>query len=175
MSQSFIYVIQARNGAIKIGHSVTPDQRLATVRTHSPLPVRMIAILGPGGSKQERALHERFDHCRSHSEWFYGADIDAFSLEVMGRGLSVIENWCDLEFLGTHGRKERRRRIFRAIWENPERRLSASRGQVEWRVWRQFHPLLSTHDYRTVKAMAAAECARRRPDLFPTPAPQEAA
>lgn len=175
MSGPVVYVIQARNGAIKIGFSAEPHKRLAAIRTHSPLPVRLIAILGPGTHREERALHDRFDHCRSHAEWFVGPDIGAFSLEIMGRGLSLIENWADIEFLGMQGRQERRKRLIRAHWEDPEYRLSVMRSQLDCRVWREFHPMLKDHPYEHVRALASAEGRRRRPDLFPTPAPQVAA
>jgi hypothetical protein len=171
MSTSVLYAIQARNGAIKVGHSLEPQKRLVAVRTHSPLPVRLIAIIGPGGLSEERALHKRFEHCRSHAEWFFGSDIDAFSLEIMGRGLPAIENWSDLEFIGAQGRSDRHRRRIRAAWDDPERRMAAARSQIEWRVWDSFHHLLGVKSYSEVKQMAEDECRRRRPDLYP----QEAA
>lgn len=166
MIPSVIYVIQARNGAIKIGHSVHPPGRLSAVRTHSPLAVRLIAILGEGGWPEELALHRRFDHCRSHCEWFAGPEVDAFASEVMGRGVSSIEDWVDLEFLGTHKRHERRSKILKAAWADPERRRRNARTQIWRRVRSELDGQRDGMPWPQFEALVDAECARRHPDLF---------
>ena len=54
---------------IKIGTSTDVHQRVASIRTMTPLPVELVAIAA-GSRAEESVLHARFAHLRQHGEWF---------------------------------------------------------------------------------------------------------
>jgi DNA invertase Pin-like site-specific DNA recombinase len=63
---SLVYFI--RDGSkVKIGHSVKPSVRMATLETHSKL--ELLAVCH-GGRIREQALHKRFKEYRIKGEWF---------------------------------------------------------------------------------------------------------
>ena len=132
---TFIYVIEARGGFIKIGCSERPTDRLAIIRTHSPLPTRLLAVW-PGHQAAERALHDRFAAQRSHGEWFRVEDAALlFVAEVAGRGLAAIETWDHLTF-PTHAEKKalkaaKQSAALKANWANPEWRRDKAVSK-EW-------------------------------------------
>lgn len=73
-----IYVIGNGNGQIKIGYSVDPLSRLATLQTASPCALTLLA-LHPGGMATEAGLHERYAEYRLNGEWFACSDeLDVF-------------------------------------------------------------------------------------------------
>jgi hypothetical protein len=64
-----VYFIQAENGLIKIGRTTDLPARLATMRTDSPIDIRLLAsFIGSIGAEKE--LHQRFSHLRVRGEWF---------------------------------------------------------------------------------------------------------
>jgi len=63
-----VYLIEG-GGLLKIGRSVTPRARLASMRTGSPAALTMLTVVA-GGPKEERRMHERFAVHRKHGEWF---------------------------------------------------------------------------------------------------------
>jgi hypothetical protein len=64
-----IYFIRAANGAIKIGYSVNPVARLATMQTGSPVHLELVAVV-TGTQRDEKALHAQFAEHRISGEWF---------------------------------------------------------------------------------------------------------
>lgn len=75
-TRSMVYLIEG-GGLLKIGHSRNPRGRLGAMRTGSPVPLRLLSIMG-GGPCRESRLHERFKRHRRHGEWFADhADIRA--------------------------------------------------------------------------------------------------
>lgn len=65
-----VYFISApMSGLIKIGVAGNPQSRLRELSTMSPEPLHLIGTT-TGGQPCERALHRRFEHLRSHGEWF---------------------------------------------------------------------------------------------------------
>ena len=66
--RSSVYFIGC-SAAIKIGVTVKLEARLATLRSHSPLPLSLMASI-EGGSTVEREYHRRFAAHRLHGEWF---------------------------------------------------------------------------------------------------------
>jgi hypothetical protein len=66
-----VYFIEA-GGFIKIGHSKDWKGRLRGLSGSSPLPLAILYVTR-GGHEKERALHRKFQHCRSHGEWFHKA------------------------------------------------------------------------------------------------------
>ncbi len=63
------FIQQGDNGAIKIGYSTNPEKRLQTLRTASPLPLRILKII-VGGKTKEKDLHRQFAHLQMDGEWF---------------------------------------------------------------------------------------------------------
>lgn len=57
-------------GPIKIGCSSLPDTRLEFYAGYSPIPLEIVGIVA-GTIDDERFLHSRFAHLRSHREWFH--------------------------------------------------------------------------------------------------------
>lgn len=58
-----IYFAKLPTGAIKIGHSVNPDQRSQALRSHYGCDLEILRTM-EGGRDVERELHERFSHLR---------------------------------------------------------------------------------------------------------------
>jgi hypothetical protein len=58
---------------IKIGRSVDPWGRLASLQTANPFPLEMLA-LSPGGGEFETGLHEAFSDDNTNGEWFRVTD-----------------------------------------------------------------------------------------------------
>lgn len=65
-----VYFIEAPNGFVKIGVAGDPRARLRTLRTMSPVPLRIALVLPGLGAAGEAELHQRFAAHRSHGEWF---------------------------------------------------------------------------------------------------------
>ena len=124
---SYVYIIEAQNGVAKIGCARDPHQRLATVRTHSPVLTRLISIW-PGTYADERALHGKFEEYRLASEWF---QIDGrfrrFFVEQSGKGVDKIPDWSSLTFHSAEERKVRtktlRQASMRSVWSDPAWKL----------------------------------------------------
>ena len=66
-----VYFIQegGRMGPIKIGFSTNVENRLMTLQTANPNPLKLLYSLR-GTEAQEATLHERFKHLRMSGEWF---------------------------------------------------------------------------------------------------------
>ncbi|MGP5722781.1 GIY-YIG nuclease family protein [Corynebacterium casei] len=54
---------------VKIGFSDSPESRMKSMQTGSPVPLELLGTI-PGGQDVEMELHERFKSDRSHGEWF---------------------------------------------------------------------------------------------------------
>jgi hypothetical protein len=65
-----VYFAQAESGGpIKIGSSHRLRERNQHLKSHSPIPIKIIAAVR-GSRRHERGLHEYFADHRSHGEWF---------------------------------------------------------------------------------------------------------
>lgn len=69
---SVVYFVEL-NGHIKIGTTTNMKQRLATLNTGGPTPVRLLATI-EGNREMEQRLHKRFAHLRVNGEWFEHRD-----------------------------------------------------------------------------------------------------
>ncbi len=81
-----VYFLQGvETSRIKIGRSGTPSTRIATLRTASSEPLRLIiTVFTQDMYVLEADWHQRFEHLRLHGEWFAGgADL-----------LDAIEDLC---------------------------------------------------------------------------------
>jgi hypothetical protein len=72
LSGSFIYVIQADDGLIKVGISSNPSARLAQLQTSTPsrLSLAYIGALRCNGYAVEAEAHRRLADYRRSGEWF---------------------------------------------------------------------------------------------------------
>lgn len=79
-------------GPIKIGCSINPAGRLATVLIWSPIKLEIAAMI-VGGHDFERMLHDRFARQRLHGEWFEAcpALTELVSNIAKGGGLPQLE------------------------------------------------------------------------------------
>lgn len=121
---SYVYVLEAQNGMIKIGCSTCPRTRFEAIFAHSPVLIRQIAEWR-GARADELVLHKQFHEFRHHNEWFAGVGpVLAFANEVRGRGVDHIPDWPDLLFHTIEERKKRERvnrsRVSRERWADPE-------------------------------------------------------
>jgi hypothetical protein len=65
-----VYVITCRDlGVAKIGYSNDPLRRVQFLKTGSPAPVKLEAVI-PADERNERELHKAFADNHSHGEWF---------------------------------------------------------------------------------------------------------
>lgn len=64
-----VYFVQASNGLIKIGSTKYISDRFATLQSHSPIPVTLLATI-PGYRTEKFMIHARFAAHRQHGEWF---------------------------------------------------------------------------------------------------------
>lgn len=95
---TFIYLIEAANGLVKVGIGQNPRDRFQATRLHSPVLTRLIAYW-PGAKIDEDALHQRFRTEREHGEWFAKrGEFAAFVERVRGQGVDHIPAWNDLKF-----------------------------------------------------------------------------
>lgn len=69
-AQGYIYFIQGQcGGAIKIGFSYQPAERLKSLQTGYPDTLTILSMI-PGSLDLERELHEEFSYCKLNGEWF---------------------------------------------------------------------------------------------------------
>lgn len=69
-STGYVYFIRAIGvNKVKIGYSVSPKWRLATLQTGSPLPLEMFGLC-PGTPSTESDFHAKYANFHSHGEWF---------------------------------------------------------------------------------------------------------
>ncbi|MEU7749322.1 GIY-YIG nuclease family protein [Nonomuraea sp. NPDC049158] len=77
MHPSYVYLIGGDEcPRVKIGHSKSPEHRLAEFKTGFPYRMRALWRHG-GGSRLEYALHKRFERQHREGEWFGFGEADA--------------------------------------------------------------------------------------------------
>lgn len=102
---TFVYLIEAEIGVVKVGCSTDPLRRLRGISTHSPCPVRLIAQW-PGSLADEAVIHRAFSEYRGHNEWFrVDGRFLAFVVERTGFGVDHIPEWSSLVFASSADRK----------------------------------------------------------------------
>src|SRR5262245_32698885 len=66
-----VYFLQAhQRGPMKIGFTHDLARRVGTLRTGSPSPLRVVAVIEGGTPDAEAELHATFVRSRIHGEWF---------------------------------------------------------------------------------------------------------
>lgn len=101
--RTFVYVVQADNGPIKIGCSGDPSTRLKNFQSHSPNIITTLAVTR-GGLFLERRLMARWSAHHMHHEWFRAdqtilADIE--NLKISGREHFLTPAEIVLDALGS--------------------------------------------------------------------------
>ena len=66
----YLYVLRAACGVVKIGQTTDPHGRFAALRTSSPLPLDLIALVEIPSPRIERFVHWMLGKFRAHGEWF---------------------------------------------------------------------------------------------------------
>lgn len=65
-----VYFVHAPDAnLVKIGATTNLRARLLALQNASPVPLVLIQSIA-GGKDEERVLHQRWAHLRSHGEWF---------------------------------------------------------------------------------------------------------
>ena len=95
---SYIYLIEAKNGMVKIGLGQNVKDRMQATRLHSPVLTRLIAFW-LGDAVDDEALKEKFRAFRHHGEWFYlTGEFAEFVDASRGLGVGEYPDWDDLVF-----------------------------------------------------------------------------
>jgi Meiotically up-regulated gene 113 len=85
----FVYVLgHDGSNVVKIGKADDVASRIADIQRMSPVKLHLLTQFD-GGYKLEAALHRRFKHFRTHSEWFDFGDLDAVA--EIAEGVAEIE------------------------------------------------------------------------------------
>ena len=67
---AWVYFVGNRDlGIVKIGYTTKLKNRMAALRTGSPVPIKLFALIFADASLEAR-LHEHFKTSRKHGEWF---------------------------------------------------------------------------------------------------------
>ena len=67
----YVYVVSASGMLYKIGKTNDIDKRFRGLELMSPIPLTLIhTIESQEALKLEAELHKKYNHCRSHGEWF---------------------------------------------------------------------------------------------------------
>jgi hypothetical protein len=115
MSNSKIYLIESENCLLKIGRAELVQDRVRTVRTHSPVLARLIATW-PGAAPEEAELHRRFAAYRRHGEWFeITGSLAHFVAQLRGKNVPDIPEWEELRFNSRRAFGKRRGELSRAL------------------------------------------------------------
>jgi hypothetical protein len=92
LPEAVVYLVGCSiKGRVKIGTSTDLTKRLATLRTHSPVPIELLWWT-PGGRELERQLHTSLNRHRLHGEWFDFGDEDPVT--SVRRALAELE-WLE--------------------------------------------------------------------------------
>lgn len=69
--RSVYFAQSVGGGPIKVGAASDVSARLGQLQTGAAAQLRILAVISRAGMACETALHRRFDHLRSHGEWFH--------------------------------------------------------------------------------------------------------
>ncbi len=83
----FVYALAAAD-RVKIGFSDDPDDRLRSIQTGCPYPVRLLGTqqfeTRNAAQAREKELHDKFGARRVHGEWFFADIRDELLLMLRG-------------------------------------------------------------------------------------------
>lgn len=66
----YVYVISDGYQSVKIGRSVNPGQRLKSLQTSNPLPLKLLGYCPNVSPLEEKELHKRLRKSKIQGEWF---------------------------------------------------------------------------------------------------------
>ena len=173
---TYVYIIEANNGLVKIGNSAQPFARAQCINLNSPIPCRLIAVW-KGRKKDEMALHSRFDEHRRHNEWFVNeGSLADWVEEVRGEGLAEpIQTWANIIFPNRNSSRveagRKRSAKLKEKWADPEYRSEQKRRRLMYRRWDR-----ERFDQLDLPRVTGIPRTALRPDIFgPAPAKEAAA
>lgn len=71
---SSVYFLRSiSTGLVKIGHSIDPKRRAASIASQSGATAELLLVLRDAGTRGEAVMHSRFAHLRERGEWFRAA------------------------------------------------------------------------------------------------------
>lgn len=77
LADTYVYLIKAANGLVKIGVTRDINKRFSKIKSGSPIDVELIgSVLTATGRELERRLHQEFEAKRIRGEWFALDDQD---------------------------------------------------------------------------------------------------
>lgn len=90
MTAKLVYFMKpvGMDGPIKIGCSIDPAVRLATVALWSPIPLEIVAAVD-GSYQDEDRLHTCFANSHSHREWFHATPALVSVIDRLNSGESI--------------------------------------------------------------------------------------
>ena len=95
----YLYIIEnSDNGLVKIGYSLNPDRRCASLQTGSTAELRVAHVAEVAQDRAqilERKLHQEMAHARVRGEWF-AIPVDQASLLLD----HCVIRWHDDRLLG---------------------------------------------------------------------------
>lgn len=136
MSSTFLYLIEAENGRVKIGCSSAPEKRVYSFCNGS-CAVRLIAKWS-GTLDDEAEMHQRFSAARVYREWFrLEGEFAEFVALMRGLGVERIREWDTFVFGNGADMHQARCAMksegVRRRWQDPEYRLKQARSRRgEW-------------------------------------------
>jgi hypothetical protein len=68
----YVYFIEADNGLVKIGKTKNVRLRISSLRSSSPIPLRLLHVIDCNGNatRIEKYFHDLYKSKRRHGEWF---------------------------------------------------------------------------------------------------------
>lgn len=116
---SFVYVIEATPGLVKIGISDNPKLRLRGVQTGCPYVLTLVAQFKVSDARfVERFIHEQFHAERLQGEWFAVAS---------SRAIEAVKAACEIPPL-----RDRPDRYFRVLcWKCGRKGVALVPGKIE--------------------------------------------
>ena len=68
--EGYVYFIQEHTGLIKIGWSISPSKRLASLQTANAYPLKLIGFIPSNDITLEKKIHDKLHSFRVNGEWF---------------------------------------------------------------------------------------------------------
>ncbi len=94
-SSGWVYLAQEvrpgiSNGPVKIGVAADPEERVRTLSTAGPFPVRLLSVC-QGNHSRENYFHKLYAHARLNGEWFQLSLTEITALQKLFSTVGVKE------------------------------------------------------------------------------------
>lgn len=88
--EKFVYFLAALNRSmVKIGYTASVQSRFQTYKTHSPVPIELLAIVS-GSIADEWRIQAYYKARLAHGEWFYSTPQMLADIAEMNRTNAVL-------------------------------------------------------------------------------------